>query len=145
MMVTVKSSADSSCKKWTDFTENTEGSAPAYERYWFANLELAEIYDLQWAPDSTYIIAGATNARAQIVKVRTKETQTLVGHTSLVKGVAWDPLNKYVVTQSSDRSCKAHLVISLIVFHICDILTAQNYCQRRQNSLPRSCHCSYDA
>ena len=89
------------------------GEVPIYDRVWFANLELAEIYDLQWSPDSSYVVAGATNARAQIVKIRTKETMTLVGHTSLVKGVSWDPLNKYVVTQSSDRSFKAHLVSDL--------------------------------
>ena len=114
----MKSGPDANLIKWTDLAENPVVEGPLYDRVWFANLELAEIYDLQWSPDSSYVIAGATNARAQIVKIRTKETMTLVGHTSLVKGVCWDPLNKYVVTQSSDRSFKAHLVRLLIFMTI---------------------------
>ena len=34
----------------------------------------------------------------------------LPGHTNYVQGVAWDPLNTMVVTQSADRSCRAHML-----------------------------------
>jgi WD40 repeat protein len=84
--------------------------APAFEKHWFSHLELAEIYDLQWSPDSCYLVAGAINGKAQTVRVRNKDATTLVGHTSYVQGVAWDPLNKYVATQSADRSVKLHQV-----------------------------------
>ena len=44
-------------------------SSPAsgFERTWYSNIELAEIYDLQWAPDSSYIIAGAINSKVLYV------------------------------------------------------------------------------
>ena len=34
--------------------------------------------------------------------------QTLDDHTHYVQGVAWDPKNNFVVTQSVDRSCRVY-------------------------------------
>lgn len=98
--------AVSSPSKWHEISEHGVG----YEKHWYSHLDLAEIYDLQWSCDSSYLVAGAINSKAQTVRVRTKETTTLAGHTSYVQGVAWDPLGKYVVTQSADRSVKLHQV-----------------------------------
>jgi chromatin assembly factor 1 subunit B len=93
---------------WLEISENLQNSAgPPFTRIWY-NLDLAEIYDLQWAPDSAYFVAGAINCKGQVVRIKTKETTTLVGHTSYVQGVAWDPLNKMVATQSADNSVKVH-------------------------------------
>jgi WD40 repeat protein len=59
--------------------------------------------------------------------VRDRNALGLRGHTSYVQGVAWDPLNQMVVTQSADRSCRVHLVprtlpLSLFIFP-CSVLT----------------------
>ena len=53
-----------------------------------------------------------SNVQAEIVRIVTKEKESLIlaGHTGYVQGVAWDPLNEMVVTQSADRSCKVHMV-----------------------------------
>jgi WD40 repeat protein len=50
--------------------------------------------------------------QAEIVRVLTKEKESLIltGHTGYVQGVAWDPLGEMVVTQSADRTFKAHMV-----------------------------------
>lgn len=34
----------------------------------------------------------------------TEQVKVLSGHTSLVKGVTWDPIGKYLASQSDDRS-----------------------------------------
>ena len=34
-----------------------------------------------------------------------QKVHTLKGHTSFVKGVAWDPIGKYLATQADDKSC----------------------------------------
>jgi chromatin assembly factor 1 subunit B len=81
----------------------------------------AEIYDLAWSPDAVYFIIGSMdnigriyNAQTgTVLKVRSfilrsQSTGQLVRqiaeHNHYVQGVAWDPLNDYVATQSSDRS-----------------------------------------
>ena len=78
----------------------------------FLRPSLDEIYDVQWSPDSSFVIAGAINSKAEIVRVLTKEKESLIlsGHTGYVQGVAWDPLDEMVVTQSADRTCKTHMV-----------------------------------
>ena len=47
----------------------------------------------------------------------------LPGHTSYVQGVAWDPLNEMVVTQSADRSVKMHAVSPTLLLSFVDLST----------------------
>ncbi|KAJ5174955.1 uncharacterized protein N7482_000832 [Penicillium canariense] len=85
----------------------------------------AEIYDLAWSPDGVFIITGSMDNIARIynaqngwfigtsglIQVR-KLTVDFAGqmvrqiaeHSHYVQGVAWDPHNEFVATQSSDRS-----------------------------------------
>ena len=89
------------------------------ERIWMRPNHINdEIYDLQWSPDSTHIIVGSIDTKAEILRVGSRDGAVLLsGHTSYVQGVAWDPLNQMVVTQSADRSCKIHMVL-LYIFQI---------------------------
>lgn len=48
--------------------------------------------------------------QAEIIRITKRDNLILSGHTNYVQGVAWDPLNAMVVTESSDRSCKVHQV-----------------------------------
>ncbi|KAK2048126.1 WD repeat domain-containing protein [Colletotrichum somersetense] len=65
----------------------------------------SEIYDLAWSPDSSYFIIGSMD---NIARIYSASSGTLVRqiaeHSHYVQGVAWDPLNEYIATQSSDRS-----------------------------------------
>ena len=83
-----------------------------------------QVYDLAWSPSGEYIIAGSTDNCARIFTASEGERANLylsyhvnstllaVGkcvheiaeHNHYVQGVAWDPLNEYIATQSSDRS-----------------------------------------
>ena len=71
---------------------------------------LNEIYDLCWSPDSSHILVGALDNKAEVIRLSSKTATVLPGHTNYVQGVAWDPCNKRVVTQSSDRTCRVHEV-----------------------------------
>ncbi|KAK4100649.1 WD40 repeat-like protein [Parathielavia hyrcaniae] len=64
-----------------------------------------EIYDLAWSPDAQFFIIGSMD---NVARIYNSGTGTLVRqiaeHSHYVQGVAWDPLNEYIATQSSDRS-----------------------------------------
>ncbi|KAH8682321.1 WD40-repeat-containing domain protein [Xylariales sp. PMI_506] len=65
----------------------------------------AEIYDLAWSPDATYFIIGSMDNVARIYNAATGTlVRQIAEHSHYVQGVAWDPLNEYIATQSSDRS-----------------------------------------
>lgn len=81
-----------------------------------------QVYDLAWSPTGEYIITGSTDNTTRVytsidgrvfLVLPVAHSQCLtVGkcvyesaeHTHYVQGVAWDPLNEYFATQSSDRS-----------------------------------------
>ncbi|KAK1755201.1 WD40-repeat-containing domain protein [Echria macrotheca] len=64
-----------------------------------------EIYDLAWSPDATYFIIGSMDNIARIYNAGTGTlVRQIAEHSHYVQGVAWDPLNEYIATQSSDRS-----------------------------------------
>ncbi|KAK6508615.1 hypothetical protein TWF506_010697 [Arthrobotrys conoides] len=65
----------------------------------------SEIYDLAWSPDGDFFITGSMDNVARIYDAQ-KGTMVrqIAEHSAYVQGVAWDPLNEYVATQSSDRS-----------------------------------------
>lgn len=80
----------------------------------------AEIYDLAWSPDGVFIITGSMDNVARIYNAQTgmsrltldpdfaniigQMVRQIAEHSHYVQGVAWDPLNEFVATQSSDRS-----------------------------------------
>ncbi|KAI1076132.1 WD40 repeat-like protein [Whalleya microplaca] len=65
----------------------------------------SEIYDLAWSPDATYFIIGSMDNVARIYNAGTGSLiRQIAEHSHYVQGVAWDPLNEYIATQSSDRS-----------------------------------------
>ncbi len=78
------------------------------DRMWYKSLD--EIYDIQWSPDSSYIIVGSITGKAEIIRLSTKENLSLPSHQSYVQGVAWDPLNSMVATQSADRTVRIHVL-----------------------------------
>ncbi|KXH50643.1 WD repeat domain-containing protein [Colletotrichum salicis] len=65
----------------------------------------SEIYDLAWSPDSSYFIIGSMDNIARIYNASSGTlVRQIAEHSHYVQGVAWDPLNEYIATQSSDRS-----------------------------------------
>ncbi|BFZ54124.1 Chromatin assembly factor 1 subunit [Savitreella phatthalungensis] len=69
----------------------------------------AEIYDLAWSPDGNYLITGSMDNIARIYDARDGQcVRQIAEHNHYVQGVAWDPLNDFVATQSSDRSLNVY-------------------------------------
>ncbi|KAJ4296948.1 Chromatin assembly factor 1 subunit [Collariella sp. IMI 366227] len=64
-----------------------------------------EIYDLAWSPDASFFIIGSMDNVARIYNAATGSlVRQIAEHSHYVQGVAWDPMNEYIATQSSDRS-----------------------------------------
>ncbi|KAI0018565.1 WD40 repeat-like protein [Xylariomycetidae sp. FL0641] len=65
----------------------------------------SEIYDLAWSPDAQFFIIGCMDNVARIYNAATGAVvRQIAEHSHFVQGVAWDPWNEYIATQSSDRS-----------------------------------------
>ncbi|ORY47570.1 WD40-repeat-containing domain protein [Leucosporidium creatinivorum] len=64
-----------------------------------------EIYDLSFSPDGQRILTGSIDHTANIYDVGSGQLiHTIAEHTNYVQGVSWDPWNRFIATQSSDRS-----------------------------------------
>ena len=90
------------------FGEDASDSADDKEfwrvRHMFRSLG-SEIYDLAWSPDGAYVITGSMDNTARIYDAKDGQlVRQVAEHNHFVQGVAWDPLNEFVATQSSDRS-----------------------------------------
>ncbi|KAK9476307.1 WD40-repeat-containing domain protein [Lipomyces japonicus] len=94
--------------KKNSFGEDADASLNDKEVWRIKHLcrsSMAEIYDLAWSPDSQYLIAGSMDNVARIYSASTGLcVRQIAEHNHYVQGVAWDPLNEYVATQSSDRN-----------------------------------------
>lgn len=68
-----------------------------------------DVLDLQWSHDSTFLVSASVDNTC-IIWEASKGTvqQKLEGHLHYVQGVAWDPLGQYIVSLSSDRTCKIY-------------------------------------
>ena len=90
---------------WRKVTASNE-----VEKIWLSPA-LDDIHDISWSPDSSHIVAGSVDNRAEVVCLETRRSLfSLSGHRQGIHGVAWDPLDKFVCTESADRSLKLHAV-----------------------------------
>ncbi|KAH7520949.1 chromatin assembly factor 1 subunit FAS2 [Ziziphus jujuba] len=69
-----------------------------------------DVLDLEWSTDGSFLISGSVDNSCIIWDVNKGSVhQILDGHFHYVQGVAWDPLEKYVASLSSDRSCRIYV------------------------------------
>ncbi|CBZ53373.1 hypothetical protein NCLIV_031600 [Neospora caninum Liverpool] len=69
------------------------------------------VNSLAWAPSGRQLAIGTEDGRLIVVDVvngvlGSKSARVLEGHANMVQGVAWDPLDTYVVSQSSDQTVR---------------------------------------
>ncbi|KAK5960887.1 Cac2p PWA37_001405 [Arxiozyma heterogenica] len=81
-----------------------------------------EIYDLVWSPCDNYILCGCMDNFIRVFQIHTNSNKdddnddprcifSLKEHNHYVQGVTWDPQNKYILSQSTDRSINVYKLI----------------------------------
>lgn len=70
----------------------------------------SDVMDLCWAPDGSALATGAIDNEVILFaasgKRRGDAAARFRDHRHFVQGVAWDPAQQFVVTQSADRTCR---------------------------------------
>eukprot|EP01132_Coremiostelium_polycephalum_P008010 gene8010-9855_t len=68
-----------------------------------------DVYDLTWSSDGLILTSVSTDNTASIWNPINKICyQIITEHTHYVQGVCWDPLGDYMITQSSDGTCRIY-------------------------------------
>ena len=63
-----------------------------------------QLADLAWAPDDTKLATCSLDNCVMVWDVTALQLIATLRHTSMVKGVAWDPMGKYISSASDDKS-----------------------------------------
>ena len=98
----------------------------------------SEIYDLAWSPQGDCLIVGGTDFVARVINATDGESfarpcvqsqmcgessrsraaplpgsiiREISEHSHHIQGVAWDPLNEYIATQSADRTVHVYALL----------------------------------
>ncbi|OQR97123.1 chromatin assembly factor 1 subunit B-like [Achlya hypogyna] len=71
-----------------------------------------DITDLSWSPDSAYLSSVSIDNTCAIWHVGSGNLlEKRKDHTQFVQGVAWDPLNEFLITEGNDRSCRVYSLL----------------------------------
>lgn len=68
----------------------------------------AEVNDISWSPDGRRLVTCSLSSEVFVWDIfanggRGALAAKLAGHTGFVKGVAWDPLNRFIATEVASR------------------------------------------
>ncbi|KAI8911261.1 WD40-repeat-containing domain protein [Powellomyces hirtus] len=96
-------------KEGAAFGEQEDGALETWRVAHILRGGTAAIYDIAWSPDASYIISACIDNTSRLFDVKEQRCiEGLADHGHFVQGVAWDPLGKYFVSQSSDRSLNVY-------------------------------------
>ena len=73
-----------------------------------------DVYDLAWSPRGDSLLSGCVDGTVIVWNIAEgKPMQTLRDHENYVQGVAWDPVDEYVVSLSCDRTARIYVNASV--------------------------------
>ena len=79
---------------------------------------LEDINDLSWSNDDLHLVSGSVDHTAVLWDVEKGQKLSVFNDSKhFINGVAWDPLNSYVATMSSDRSLRIYNLQSKKLVH----------------------------
>ena len=89
---------------WRDLTE--DGAQKMVARTMLGG-HANDVHTLDWSPDGMRLVSGSIDGSAIVWDVRKgRQVDAMSEHAHYVQGVAWDPHDQYLYTQSSDRSLR---------------------------------------
>ncbi|SNX83471.1 related to CAC2 - component of the chromatin assembly complex [Melanopsichium pennsylvanicum] len=105
--------SDRSKPSFGDVTSTLEGESQFEKEFWRVKLMCRatqqELYDMAWSPNGETLAVGGTDFVARIINVQDGHViREISEHNHYVQGIAWDPLNEFLATQSSDRTVHVH-------------------------------------
>ncbi|WFC94016.1 Chromatin assembly factor 1 subunit [Malassezia brasiliensis] len=73
-----------------------------------------ELYDMAWSPDGDQLAVGGTDFAVRLINTADGTVvREIADHQHYVQGVAWDPLNEFLATQSSDRAVHLYRLLRM--------------------------------
>lgn len=110
------------------FDESSDNDKEVWISYKTLRGHMEDVYDLSFSPDSQFLISGSVDNTAMIWDIEKAKSSCIIrDHKGFVQGVAWDPLNKYLATLSTDRH-----------FRIFDVKTKKNIHRNHKSIIPVS-------
>jgi chromatin assembly factor 1 subunit B len=110
------------------FDESSDNDKEVWISYKTLRGHMEDVYDLSFSPDSQFIMSGSVDNTAMIWDIeKAKSCSIIRDHKGFVQGVAWDPLNKYLATLSTDRH-----------FRIFDVKSKKNIQRNHKSIIPVS-------
>jgi len=64
-----------------------------------------DVCDLCWSPDGLQLASASVDNVVLVWKLDSSERKEMKRHENYVQGVAWDPRDEFVASQSSDQTC----------------------------------------
>lgn len=111
-----------------DKDENSEADKETWLIHKILRGHMEDVYDLSWSQDSQFLISGSVDNTAIVWDIEKAKSSTIIReHKGFVQGVAWDPLNKYLATISTDR-----------FFRVFDVQSRKNVIRSNKSTLPVS-------
>lgn len=87
-----------------------ENGTPQWKRSTVLRGHTDDVMDACWAADGSALLTGSIDNKAIVFDLSDKKRgQPLIqlsNHKHFVQGVAWDPAQQFLVTQSADRTCR---------------------------------------
>lgn len=86
-----------------DRDDIAEGDQEVWIVYKILRGHMEDVYDLSWSLDSQFLVSGSVDNKAIVWDVNKQRNIAIHEHKGFVQGVAYDPLNKFIATLSTDR------------------------------------------